>query len=160
MPGHIITNTGKEEKQTLYLQGNDKWESIFSEVYPIKVTVSHAKLCYFSKHFTHILYASDYRTNLVYLDSNGEFKAQGTFSLNSKNHSSIEPENKIENSFGLWEGYPFNLDLGFYFESSSGSKLRAFPRIDNEREVYDLAISPSEGRTECSYIGFFERLVA
>ena len=153
-------NICQGEKPTLYLQGNDKWGSIFSEIYPIKITVSHAKLCYFSKNFTHILIGSDYRTNLVYLDSNGQFKARGTFSPSNKSYSSVEPENRIENSFGLWEGYAFHLDLGFYFESYSGSKLRAFPRIEKEWEYYDVEILPSEGRTEYSYSDFFERLVA
>ena len=141
----------------LWVGGSEVYDEIWHQKPDFETRVSHQKLAEFSRSFTNWIGDTEYdsvrRDDLVYLDTSGGFKTRGKINIAESTSDWVGSVSSIENGFGKWEGFLFNSNHGYWFESCNGNALRAVPTKDGD---YAIAVFWKPDRQSCAYQEFFE----
>lgn len=142
----------------LWVGGCEIYDEVWHQKPDFEATASHQKLAEFSRSFTNWIGHPEYdgvrKDDLVYLDTSGGFKTRAKINIAESTSDWDGSVSSIKNGFGSWEGFPFNPNHAFWFESCNGNALRAVPTNDGD---YDVAVFRKPDRQSCAYQEFFDR---
>lgn len=154
---HLTKVMAQGQKQ-LWCGGCEVYSEVFLDKYSIVYEdVPHNVMAKFSVAMTNgePRKGENFQPGLIYMDNSGGFKFRCVFKVSSLEVDD-EPSHCLSNGFGEWEGFSFDPDRAFYFESCSGSRLKAIPSGEG---VYRVEILPSKRRETCVYSEVLDSLI-